>query len=303
MNANLTKTLARAQLKLAKHSPAIFLASGLACLVTGTVLACRATLTIDDVLSEHERKVAQIKEGRDRFSIEKYTDRDYKQDIVKRYVQTAVGMAKKYVVPSALMVAGIGMIVWSNHILNARNTALMAAYTVINERFTSYRNRIRDDHGEAYEDDVYNNRRRIQQKEKVEDPETGKKVTQMVEHIESDGFLSPYAVIFDNTTSSSYKKGYDNGNKFFLECVYSQVNNAFNAKGHLFLNDVLRQLGMRDTPEGAVVGWLQDEDGTKTIEIGPWMNGALNPMEMEGPDGQPVYLLDFNVDGVIWDKI
>lgn len=302
MNATLVKTLATTKLKVAKHSPMICMVTGIGLIGASMVLIGTTTLKVDDIRQEHQDDLARIKAGREEYTLEEYSERDYNHDITKAYCKMAVRMAKRYVVPVAIGAAGIGLVIWSNHILQARNTALMAAYTVINDRFQRYRDRIRDDYGEEYESQVYHNQRKIQEKVKVTD-EDGKTHSERVDKVIYDGYLSKYGVVFDQTTSRQYKTNYEGGNKFFFECVNNSVNNLFHARGHLFLNDVLRQLGMDDTPEGAVVGWIDDGDGVKTIEFGIPHNGVIEPLEIEGLDGQPAYLLDFNVDGIIYDLI
>ena len=45
---NIKRTLMKAGMKLKKHSPEILMGLGIAGTVTSTVLACKATLKIDD---------------------------------------------------------------------------------------------------------------------------------------------------------------------------------------------------------------------------------------------------------------
>lgn len=75
-------------------------------------------------------------------------------------------------------------------------------------------------------------------------------------------------------------------NLLFLKTVQNQMNSLLHTRGHVFLNEVYDALGFKRTTEGALKGWLSDT----SIEF----------MISEMDDG---YFVDFNVQGVIYDKI
>lgn len=80
-------------------------------------------------------------------------------------------------------------------------------------------------------------------------------------------------------------------NKLFLRSVQNYVNDRLKTRGVIFLNDVLVELGMVRTRKGQIVGW-HISDGNTVIEF--------NPGE---PDDEGAILLDFNVGGVVLDKL
>lgn len=82
-------------------------------------------------------------------------------------------------------------------------------------------------------------------------------------------------------------------NKMFLQAQQNYLNDVLNARGHVFLNDVHDALGIPRTPQGQVVGWLKDGEGDNYIDF------AIT----EDKDEPGVFDLDFNVDGVIYEKI
>ena len=68
----------------------------------------------------------------------------------------------------------------------------------------------------------------------------------------------------------------------------------------MFLNEVLASLGFEHTSPGALVGWIyESEDGDSYIDFD--LYAVHNENFMNGPE-KSVWL-DFNVDGVIYDKI
>jgi len=67
----------------------------------------------------------------------------------------------------------------------------------------------------------------------------------------------------------------------------------------VFLNEVYDMLGIERSSAGQVVGWLREGEGDGHIDFG--MFEAVNRDFVNGWERS--ILLDFNVDGVIYDKI
>jgi hypothetical protein len=59
--------------------------------------------------------------------------------------------------------------------------------------------------------------------------------------------------IFDFTNPNFDKS--DDHNRFFLQGTQNYFNELLVAKGYVFLNEVLRHLGIRETMAGQLVGW------------------------------------------------
>ena len=84
----------------------------------------------------------------------------------------------------------------------------------------------------------------------------------------------------------------------FLKAQQAFANDKLQTRGHLFLNEVLDDLDLPRTPAGQIVGWTADgPDG--------YVNFRILEVERETEDGrhEPVLLLDFNVEGNIWEKM
>lgn len=107
--------------------------------------------------------------------------------------------------------------------------------------------------------------------------------------------LSRYSRVFDESNLYFDHKTAD----IFLRCQENYYNQLLSARGHVFLNEIYYALGLDAIPEGQLVGWLYKGDGDGYIDIG--LNSERNKNFREGKENKAV--LDFNVDGIIYDKI
>ena len=103
--------------KVEKHSPEILMGVGVAGVITTTVMACRATMKLDDILVEAAETREKIKEVAENPAYEdKYTEEDAKKDLVINYTQTAVKVAKLYAPAVAVGVISVGCLLGSHDI-------------------------------------------------------------------------------------------------------------------------------------------------------------------------------------------
>lgn len=291
-----TSTVARQILISQKHSPTLLFAGGVLG-VTGTVvLACRATLKLDKVLEKAETKHSEIDRALKIADPKRYSTRDAKRDrgIVK--IHLAGDIAKLYAPPVALGVVSIAALTGSHVVLTKRNVALTAAYSALDKGFNEYRGRVRDALGEEKERDLRNS---IYEGEiEVHDPKKGE-----IKHVKvrTPGSASIYARFFDEL-NENWNRHYEY-NLMFLTMKQNYLNDRLHARGHMFLNEVYDELGMERSKAGAVVGWVISRDsGDNNIDFG--LHNPENDKARDFVNGrEPAFLVDFNVDGVIYDKI
>ena len=286
-------------MKLKKHSPEILVMAGIAGTVVSAVLACKATTKVAEILDETKGTLDTIHEGMETGAIngQEYTTEDGKKDTVVVYAQTGMKLAKLYAPAIILGTLSITSILASNNILRKRNVALGAAYAAIDKSFKEYRGRVIERFGEQVDTEL---KYGIKAKKFVEievDPETGKKKKVKKTVMVADPNLqSDYAVYFDSK-SRNYETNPDY-NRMFLKAQQAFANDKLQTRGHLFLNEVLDDLDLPRTPAGQIVGWTKDgPDG--------YVNFRIVEVERETEDGrhEPALLLDFNVEGNIWEKM
>lgn len=302
--AKMTRTFNRTGLQLKKHSPEILLAAGVVGVVASGVMACKATLKVQEIVDDAKGKIDTIHEvSNDPSMTEKYTEEDSKKDLAIVYTQTAVKMIKLYGPSVALGVASLGCMIGSNRILNKRNVALAAAYTAVDKSFKEYRGRVIERFGKQMDKELRYNIK-AQEIEEVSVDEKGKEVTKKstVEVMDPNAY-SPYSIVFDDGNT-----GWDPDpelTKYFLIQQQNWANDRLKAKGHLFLNEVYDMLGAKRTKAGAQVGWVYDEKnpiGDNYVDFGIF--DIRSPKARDFVNGlEKVIVLDFNVDGVILDLI
>ena len=301
----MTRTVGRFGLQIKKHSPEILIVTGVVGAVTSAVMACKATLKVNEVLEEPKQDIATIHE-----SLEKgctpagiaYTEEDHKKDLALVYVQSGLKLAKLYGPSLLLGAASIGCILASNNIIHKRNAALAAAYTAVDSSFKEYRGRVIERFGKELDRELKYNIKTEEVDEVVVDENGKETVVKTTVETAQPGY-SGYSIVFDDGNT-----GWDRDpelTKFFLVQQQNYANDRLKARGHLFLNEVYDMLGAPRTKAGAQVGWIYDEKnpiGDNYVDFG--MFDIHKPKACDFINGrEKVIILDFNVDGVILDHI
>jgi hypothetical protein len=279
----------RAILLAQKASPNILFGVGIVGVVGGTVLACRATLKMEEVLDESKRKLDLAKT----LEHEEYSENDRERDVNLIRFQTSVKIVRAYAPCVVVTGLSIAALTKSHIMLTQRVGALTAAYAVLDRGFKEYRARVVDRYGE--EED----RKLLHGVETLEIEQEGSKKKQK---IDIPGNPSIYARFFDEYSSVWDKD--PEVNRFFLQSQQNHANDILRSKGHIFLNEVYDMVGMPRSTPGAVVGWFWTDDNSTDnhVDFGIF-TGETQAMRsfVNGTEG--AILLDFNVDGVIYDKI
>lgn len=296
------------------HSPEILVVGGVAAIITGTVLACKQTPKALEAIKQNKKDIQKIDDvsanPEDYTNVDYHPEEDEVQDKMICYIQTGVKLVKVYAVPAVCILAGIAMLLGSNHILKCRWLASAGAYEALNESIKAYRKRVSEEVGEEKEKELYINSTPIDIQKESEDgmPSVEKRNTVDPAHLGS-----PYAVIFDEF-NPNWKRD-PSYNRIFLQCQQNYANDLLHARGHLYLSEVYDLLGYKYEPVSGRcdisakaakaarhLGWIDNEQKTKQIDFG--MFDAFNKRAKNFIDGdEPSIVLDFNVDGDIDAKL
>lgn len=292
----------RALLGTKKYSPEILMGVGVVGIVASTVVACKATLKASDIIVDAQEDLEKIKMvAEDPKYVDQYSEEDLKKDKTILYTQTGLKIAKAYLPAVGLGVASIACLVSSHNILKKRNIALAAAYTTIDKSFKEYRKRVTDRFGEEVERQIRHNIKAHEIEETIVDEDgSEKKITKNVETCEIDGY-SEYSRFFDDGCTGWEKDA--EYNLVFLKAQQQYANDLLRSKGHLFLNEVYDMLGIPRSKAGQVVGWIYDPEnpiGDNYVDFGIYDVNKRGSRDFVNGYERTI-LLDFNVDGNIWD--
>lgn len=299
------KAFTKVGMKFRKHSPEIAIVAGTVGTVATVVTACKATTKLSAILEESKEQVEQIHECTGRTDLsEPYTEEDAKKDLAIVYAQTGLKVAKLYAPAIILGVASLACM-WSSHnILRKRNVALAAAYATVDKSFKQYRSNVVERFGEQVDKELKYKLKSEKITEVETDPETGKdkKVKKSIEVTGIDG-CSEYARFFDEA-SRCWEKDPEL-NLYFLRAQQQVANDRLISQGHLFLNEVYDMLDIPRTKAGQAVGWVYDEKnpiGDNYVDFGIYDFHREGSRDFVNGYERSI-LLDFNVDGPIWELI
>ena len=284
----------RAMLKLRKASPEIMIGGGIVVGIGCVVLACKASMHLEEVIDEHKENVEEAKNC-PKDTPKKETDRA----VARVYGDTALKLVKLYLPSAALGAVSVGLLCGSHYIMLKRVAGLSAAYAAVDEAFKDYRARVVEKYGEE-EDRALRFGYKSENVVATETDENGKVKEILEQHITIDETgHSQYARFFDQSCP-----GWDKDPEYnltFLQATETYFNNLLKARGHVFLNEVYDALGIPRTAAGNVVGWVKG-NGDDYIDFGLWKGkDEASRRFINGLEN--VFLIDPNVDGVILDKI
>ena len=307
ITTNLIRKLKMASLQVKKYSPEILVVAGVIGTIASTVMACKATTKVNDILEKTKNDIEVINdvtEHPEMISKEyEYTPEDRRKDLTIVYTQTGVKLIKLYGPSVALGVLSIASILTSNNILRKRNVAIAAAYTVLDKSFKDYRGRVVERFGEALDKELRFNVKAKEVDEVIIDKNGKEKTVKKTIDVGDPNTYSDYARCFDDGCA-----GWDKDaeyNLMFLKHQQNYANELLRSNGYLFLNDVYDMLGIPRSKAGQVVGWIYDEENSKGdnyVDFGIYdIHRQANRDFVNGYER--AIWLDFNVDGPILDLI
>lgn len=297
----LGRRLGEQGLLASENAPKLLFVGGVVGMVGSTVLACRATLQVSDVLErvkaekeQHEEVKAEV-DSPDYKGTETYPDREYKKDITAITFKGFGKIARLYAPSVLLGGASLFALTKSHNLLQDRNLALTAAYAAIDGAYTRYRERVVDRYGEEVDRELRYDTEHVDEV----DEETGEIVaTEVVTGAPG----AAYKRWFSKDSTSLWSPD-PRINNMVLSNAQNWANDKLRIRGHLFLNEVLGELGLSHTTAGQLVGWRWNKNsGDDYVDFGIFEGKSDIPTHnFNGPDG--AILLDFNVDGVIYNLI
>lgn len=288
----ITRAYGAAKLVLKANAPTIMVVGGVGAMGIGTVLACKQTLQIEEVLRPHTSKLNDVEEGL-KLGLGGYSEEAARSDRLKIYTRAALDMTKLYGVPACLFLGGAGLVFGGHRVMVKRNATLALAYAGLEKAFAKYRNRVKEQFGpladagmtEGWVTKEFND-------------ESGKPYTGPTRDWEGE-LDDPYNRIFGQGETTEWQP--DLGvNKMFLAHQQKYAQERLNSQGYLYLSEVYKSLGFPENDISRVVGWkvTRNADGSKNF---PFVDFGLDkpyPDDWTHSSEKAIYL-DFNCQGLI----
>ena len=153
------KVLGRAGLYLKKYAPEILIGAGVTGIVTSTVMACKATTKLNDViedhterLEEHRNEIVVMNKDAEETGID--IKKEDQKGLIKVYTKTALNMVKLYGPSVGLAALSITSILGAHTIQKNRTAAISTAYALVNKAFNEYKDRVEEKYGSEAANDI-----------------------------------------------------------------------------------------------------------------------------------------------------
>lgn len=286
--------------RISKHAPTILSVTASAGVIATGYLAWKAGTRFEDVEGRDWDRRKECLRNADIIPDEDVPKIERKNRIL--FILDTV----RTVAPAAIVgAATITMIYFSNSISKKRLAAMGAAYATLQTAFDGYKRTMVEALGKESVEKIL----------KPKLPNVGKSAEEILSSdnksdaanvsdavVNSLKALSPYARIIAEESSTCWDPNEDYTSQN-LAAVQLWANRRLERKGHLFLNEVFDQLGLSRTREGAVVGWLKNGDGDNYVSFGDFDASVYRVPSDDYTRVDSNFIVDFNVDGVIWDRI
>lgn len=300
--------------KVKFRSPELLIGAGVVGLVGAAVVAVRRGVrwhTAAKAEIAHDLETIKKAEGSPQ-----YTREDKVQDYARVIGKGVWSFTQIYGPSVAVGVASVVSILAGTGILKGRLAAMTSAAATAQAALERYRSRVREKLGE---DADYEFAYEVSAKKAKIKHEDGTKESLVTYHlVPSSGewmAASPYSRLWDENAMEWCA---NRDIQFLtLRSLENHFNQELNARGVVFLNDVYKALGLPMSKDAALVGWIKDYDKPKLAKLAAELgrvpgDGVISfgVFENESPSAR-AYLagdddrvvLDFNVDGVIYDLI
>lgn len=292
--------------KIKKHSPEILVVAGVVGIVASTVMACKATTKVSEIVDESKETIEKIHDALENHKHtadgEEYTQEIANKDLTIVYAQTAWKMAKLYGPSVVLGVASIACMVGSNHILRKRNVAIATAFAAVDKSYKEYRSRIIDRFGKDLDREMRFGIKAQEVTETVVDEEGNETVvTKTVEVVDPNVTHDIYSIVWCEGSAGWTRNA--EYNKVFLIQQQNAANDRLRLNRILTLNEVYDMLGAPRTKYGQLAGWVYTEDesaGDNFVDFGIF--NTDNPKACDFINGaEKSVILDFNCIGNLLD--
>lgn len=233
---------------------------GIGFTVVGTVLACRATLKVNEKAEEHIKLLADTKANCIEAGMDEKATR---KEVIRAYRHIGVDYVRKFWPSVAVSALGYVLIIKSHGILSNKYNELMASHIALEALFNKYRESVAERYGENVEKDIM-------------------KEAQMKfadEHVIDDDPNQPFvngSYLLFNENCRDYQKGCPQANWHTIDTGYRELQFRFDQGRPVYIQEVMRCFGHPEVKngwkwvkkKGITPGFLEDF-GVNDKELNP----------------------------------
>ena len=302
----LSRKFGKASLKLKKYSPEILVGAGVIGGVASAVMACKATLKVNEVVEEHQHNIEKIHVAAEKGITEagkEYTEEDCKKDLTIAYVQTGVKLAKNYAPAIAVGTLSVASILTGHNMMRKRYLATAAAYSILDKSFKDYRGRVIERFGKELDQELRYNIKAKEVEEVVVNEDGSESVVKKTVNVVDPNDVDDFSRIWYEGNPGWTKD--PERNLLYLKNVQRWLTEKLHAQGYLFLNDAYEALGFNRTKHGQIIGWVYDDKnpiGDNFVDFGLYDTNDPAKARFVNGDERNI-LITFNHDGNILEYI
>ena len=291
-----------------ENSPELLMVAGTVLSVTAVAVATKESESAKDDIDQHKENkkiISNCKENHLNKPVTMasgkmitYTENVYKKDVIVENINFAKNIIKDYHKTIILETLSLVCFHSSHIILSRRCKELSAACVAISSAFSKYRENVVNTYGKDVDEKLYHDTKTI---DVIEKDAKGKEKKFKKEVSDLD--CSPYARFFDQSSRNWTKDS--EYNLKFLKDIEDVLQRKLDTQGYLFLNDAYDALDIPCSQAGQIVGWLSKDNGGKDskVNFGIFNTNRVGEANKRFVNGyESVILLDFNVDGPIYNK-
>lgn len=325
-----------------KHDSNILFGAGMLMFAAGSYFTWRAGTKHEGMMAEIKNDISAIRVKKELIveapenpegNTDIYTEKDFRRELAFGYGKCALKILGNYGKAIACDILGYRCAFKAFGIEKGRATDAIATCILTENAFSKYRKNLI----EAYGQDVDNALRLGIKTKEVEEPVVDKEGNPILEedgtqktkkkkvhYTDGDSSVSMYSRLWSKETSTRFEtfkdvdllgnivetdKGNIDYNLTTLKQFQEEFNRSFtsNKGNHVFLSDVYRMLGFKETAASRMVGWYYDpDDNTRDnfIDFGFMPRETDSTAERKRKQNfmnglTDTILLDFNVDGNI----
>ena len=297
----LVKSLSKVKLKAAKHAPEIFMAAGIVGTCAATVMACKASKNVDDIVEEHKEEVEEIKAEASETPMN-----EHRKKLFKAYAKFLGKLIKNYGKAAAVLIISIGAILYGHNMLRhwyVDMSAIAASALQDNKKIYAA---LEQEVGKEKAMEILNDIHHERVEETVVDAKGKEKILKK-DRATVGPNMSQFTIRYNQQTADTWVADWDR-NEYTILREYEFLVNQFETKetGHMYWIDaveymlgnrglkmVLDERKRKKLPNIVQMGWIYNPEMTNQFQF----------KYMRDPENDYGFLLTFIPEGNITELI